>query len=156
MRKIIAVLLYLLAIIMLALAPLFGSMAFHDGGTFQTRMALLVYLLLALIPLLLGLLTEPDGRLIPAGLILMGASVGGVLLTLLMSATLGNPALLDRIAPGEELKLSWAGLLPTSLPMALVGAGLWWVGKVRSDPASRTGRYGRVSAVFDEMEDMAE
>ena len=152
MRKIVAVLLYLLAILMLALTPLFGAMAFHDGGTVQTRMALLLYVLIALIPLLLGLLTEPDGRMIPAGLILMGAGAGGVALTLILSATVGNPALLEAIAPGRELRLSAMGLLLTSLPMALIGGALWWVGKVRRDPASGRGRYGRVAAAFDEDE----
>lgn len=144
MRKIVAVMLYLPAIVLLALAPVFGSISIHAGGGGLTPPELLLYLSVALIPLLLGLLTEPDGRLIPAGLILLGAAVTGVVLTLLLSATLGNPALLESIAPGRGLNLSVPGLLFTSLPMGLAGGILWLLGRRRQEPANRPGRYRRL------------
>jgi hypothetical protein len=144
LRKIIAVLLYLLAIVLLALAPVFGSIAFHEGGGAQAPLALLVYVLVALIPLLLGLLTEPDGRLIPAGLILLGAAGTGIALTLLLSATFGNPALMDSLVPGRSLNLSALGLLFTSLPMGVAGGILWVLGRHWREPANRPNRYRRL------------
>ncbi|MCG2839661.1 hypothetical protein L6Q21_01535 [Sandaracinobacter sp. RS1-74] len=140
MRRALSLFFYGLAVILLIAAPVYAAMAFADGEPLEMRLFVLPVVVAGLVPLLIGLALESEGRLAPAGWVLSLAAGLGTLLAAALLLTVGSADTLARLSPGTQpVRMSWLGPLVTGIPLALAGgACLWLARRQRPKPRKRS------------------